>query len=81
MIHIETFKTKEELRKRITPALSAKVQELRRLNYPNISEEDIWNYLSKEKWSKSKGLMLSDIVSDIIHLDNKRISKYLIENK
>lgn len=74
------FNSKEELYTRVRPALNAKLQELRRLNYPAISEEDIWNYLSETKWSKSKGLMLSDIVSDIIHLDNRKINAY-IENK
>ena len=72
-----TFNTKEELYTRVKPALSAKLQELKRLNYKNIVEEDIWNYLSNAKWSKSQGLMLSDIVSDIIHLDNKRLNEYV----
>ena len=72
-----SFKTQEELYIRVRPALNAKLQELRRLNYPNITEEDIWSYLSEVKWTKSKGLMLSDIVSDIIHIDNRRLAKYL----
>ena len=74
------FNTKEELYVRLRPALNAKLQELRRLNYPNITEEDIWSYLSEVKWTKSKGLMLSDIVSDIIHVDNRRLNSY-VENK
>ena len=69
--------TKEELYVRLRPALNAKLQELRRLNYPNITEEDIWSYLSEVKWTKSKGLMLSDIVSDIIHVDNRRLNSYV----
>ena len=72
-----TFNTKEELYTRVKPALSAKLQELRRLNYSKITEEDIWSYLSEVKWSKSKGLMLSDIVSDIIHVDNKKLEEYI----
>ena len=48
------FNTKEELYVRVRPALNAKLQELRRLNYPNITEEDIWSYLSEVKWTKSK---------------------------
>ncbi len=75
-----TFNTKEELYTRIRPALNAKLQELRRLNYSNITEEDIWNYLSINKWSKSHGLMLSDIVSDIIHVDNKKLDEF-VKNK
>ena len=75
------FKTKEELYIRVRPALHAKLEEIRRLNYPNIKEEDIWNYLSEIKWSKSNNLALSDIVSDIIHLDVKILNNYLSEKK
>lgn len=75
-----TFNTKEELYTRIRPALTAKLQELKRLNYSNITEEDIWYYLSTNKWSKSHGLMLSDIVSDIIHVDNKKLDEF-VKNK
>lgn len=75
------FNSKEELYTRVKPALSAKLQELRRLNYPKITEEDIWNYLSEAKWSKSRGLMLSDIVSDIIHVDNRRLNEYVEKNR
>lgn len=73
------FQTKEELYIRIRPALHAKLEELKRLNFPNIKEEDIFNYLGEVKWSKSKDLALSDIVSDIIHLDPKRLDYYLKE--
>ena len=71
--------TQEELYKRVRPALHAKLEELNRLNFSNIKEIDIWNYLKEVKWSKAKDLMLSDIVSDIIHLDNRRLNKYLEE--
>lgn len=64
---------------RVKPALSAKRQELRRLKFKNITERDIWDYLSKEKWSKAKNLMLSDIVSDIIHADNQCLAQYVTE--
>ncbi len=76
-----TFNSKEELFKRVKPALSAKLQELRRLNYSKITEEDIWTYLSETKWSKSHGLMLSDIVNDIIHVDNRKLNEYIENTK
>ncbi len=75
------FKTKEELYNRVRPALHAKIAELKRCNYSYIKEEDIWNYLSDVKWSKSNNLALSDIVSDIIHLEIKALNKYLYEKK
>lgn len=75
------FKTKEELYIRVRPALHAKLEELKRLNYPNIKEKDIFNYLSIVKWSKSNNLALSDIVSDIIHLNPKILNSYINDNK
>jgi len=71
------FKSKEELYKRVTPALRAKKQELTRLGYSYIKEEDIWNYLISVRWQKAHNLMLSDIVSDIIHVNNKQIDEFL----
>ena len=71
------FNSKEELFNRVKPAISAKCMEMHRLGYPYIKIEDIWNYLIENKWLKSKDLMLSDIVSDILHVDNKKIDEYL----
>lgn len=71
------FKSKEELFDRVKPALNAKCQELHRLGYPYIKNIDIWNYLIEIKWKKAKDLMLSDIVSDILHVDNRKIDEYL----
>lgn len=76
---MQSFKTKEDLYERITPALNVKLNELKRLNYFNIKKEDIWNYLSYEKWSKAHGLTLSDIVRDIIHLDNNKLYNYTLK--
>lgn len=71
------FHTQKELYDRVKPALHAKLQELKRLNYNEIQELDIWQYLIETKWKRSKNLMLSDIVSDIIHVDNHKLSTYL----
>ena len=75
------FQTKEELFIRVRPAIHAKLEELKRLNYKNIKEVDIFNYLSEVKWSKSTNLALSDIVSDIIHLEPKRLDYYIKQKK
>lgn len=75
------FNTKEELFTRVKPALNVKLQELKRSNYSEINEEDIWDYLSYSKWSKSHDLMLSDIVSDIIHANNKDIYEFSVNKK
>ena len=71
------FSTKEELFTRVRPALRAKQTELYRLGYSYINDIDIWNYLIQVKWKISKNLMLSDIVDDIMHTDEKKIDEYL----
>lgn len=71
------FSSKEELYKRVGPALKAKKAELDRQGYSYIMEVDIWNYLIQEKWIKSRNLMLCDIVDDILRTDNKLIDSYL----
>ena len=71
------FSSKEELYNRVKPALNAKAVELHRLGYSYIQAVDIWNYLIENVWSKSKDLMLSDIVNDIFQVKNKEIDIYL----
>lgn len=70
------FSSKEELFQRVKPALNAKVGELHRFGYTYINQMDVWNYLIENIWIKSKDLMLSDIVNDILHTDNKKIDAY-----
>ena len=71
------FSSKEELFKRVRPALKAKLNEFQRLGYSYVQEMDVWNYLIENVWSKSKDLMLSDIVNDILHVKIKKIDDYL----
>ena len=71
------FSSQEELYKRVQPALKAKLAELHRLGYPYIQLIDIWNYLIFSKWKKAKNLNLSDIVNDILHVDNHKLDEYL----
>ena len=71
------FNSQEELFKRVKPALNAKVMELHRLGYSYITVNDVWNYLIETKWKKGKDLTLSDIVSNILHVENKSLDEYL----
>ena len=66
-----------DLYKRVKPALNSKVKELKREEYDYIKEEDIWNYLVKNKWSAASGLVLCDIVDDILHAENKKIDYFI----
>ena len=71
------FSNKEELYKRVVPALKTKKAFLDRDGYTYINEIDVWNYLIQDKWVKSHNLMLCDIVDDILNVDNKEIDAYL----
>ena len=70
------FSSKEELYVRVKPALFAKVSELERIGYNSITSIDIWNYLIQKKWKNGVGLMLSDIVDDILNTDCSLIFDY-----
>lgn len=74
------FSTQKELYERVKPALNAKITELHRLGFSYITDIDVWNYLIESKWKKSHNLVLSDIVSDILHADNKKIDLFLKGN-
>ena len=71
------FKSQKELFQRVRPALRSKCSELHRLGYSKIKEFDIWNYLIIKKWKQAIGLMLSDIVSDIMNVNGDEINVYL----
>ena len=61
------FNSIKELYNRVGPALRCKKRILQKKGI-QVKEEDIFKYIEKKKWSKSKNLTLSDIVSDIINL-------------
>ena len=64
------FKSAKELYERVVPALRTKKRILSKKGI-KVSEEDIFEYLVKEKWSKAVNLTLSDIVSDIINVEDE----------
>ena len=74
------YKSQRELYLNLVPALNVKMKHLKRGNYTGITREDIWNYLRDNKWKYGVDLTLSDMVHDIIRLDNLEISNF-IKNK
>lgn len=72
-----TFSDINELYKRVYPALQSKVKELKQYKIDYIKEVDIWNYLVESRWRNTKGLMLADIVDDILNTDNEKIQDYV----
>ena len=73
------FNNIKELYDRVTPALNAKVTELKRNVLDYIKKDDIWNYLKITKWSKANNLLLYQMVDDILNLDNYEIDEYVKE--
>lgn len=71
------FNSLEELYKRLIPAMTTKVNELKLVGINYITIDDIWNYLKKNKWSKSKDLTLSECVDDILNTSDLEYRKYL----
>ena len=71
------FKSVEDLYKRVLPALRSKVKELIREKTTYVKEEDIWNFLVESKWKNSSGLELSDIVDDILNVNNDKLKTYV----
>ena len=72
---IDEFTSLEELYKRVEPALNSKVRELKRLGY-SISKDDLWKCFVYNKWKYGNGLMLSDIVDDILNTSIDCIELY-----
>ncbi len=73
------FRNLDELYNRIKPALYSKVEEIKRNNISYIKEEDIWNYLSINKWKNSESLTLSDMVTDIMDLKIDDVKMYVLD--
>lgn len=71
------FANLEQLYNRLKPALIAKANEMQKLGYSYIKEEDIWNYLKEVKWINSKNLLLFEMVQDILNVENSIVDDYL----
>ena len=71
------FKNINELYSRVYPALKSKVKELQFNKIDYIKEVDIWNCLVQYKWKTSVGLDLSEMVDDILNVDNSIIDKFV----
>lgn len=71
------FKSKEDLYRRILPALKLKVREIKRFGFKEVECNNIWDYLIETKWKNGFNLQLFDIVNDILYLKIKEIIPYL----
>lgn len=62
------FQNTEEIKERVMPALKLREDRLKKEGF-NITSDDIWLYLKKNKWCKDTNLTLNEIVNDILKLD------------
>ncbi len=61
------FRNINELKERVLPALTTRVNELKIQNI-NISEQEIWDCLLP-KWKLTTNLSLDEIVNDILNFN------------
>ena len=74
---MDEYKSQKELYLALVPALNVKMRIIRNSEYNYIKKEDIWNYLRTNKWCKDINLCISEMVNDIINVEEKLIDKYL----
>ena len=67
------FTSQYELYKKLLPVFNVKKRLMKYSKNNNITNEDIWTFLIENKWKKSYGLTLSEMVNDIITLDVENI--------
>lgn len=59
------FKSIEELKNRVMPALRIRVRELRNEKY-SVDEDSLWEYFVRI-WQDKKNLTLVDLVDDVLN--------------
>ena len=69
---MDEFNNLHELYKHILPALSARVEELKRSNI-HTSEEDIFLRLSELKWRRATNLTIDIMIKDIFNVTKEEL--------
>ncbi|MBO4601286.1 MAG: hypothetical protein J5634_03555 [Bacilli bacterium] len=75
------FSSVDELFNRLKPAFNTKIGELKAKNIKYIEVKDIWDYLSRTKWSRETNLELCDMVSDILNVNENDLLNFININK
>ena len=70
------YSSQLELYQALLPVFNVKRRLLEYAKYTNITNNDIWHYLSTNKWKNSHNLTISEIVNDIILIDAHDIIKF-----
>ena len=73
------FNSLKELYIKLIPAFNVKKRFIINSKYKNITNENIWQYLTATKWKNSKHLSLSEMTNDIIIANIEDIYRYTEE--
>lgn len=57
------------LRKKMLPVLRTKVHELNKAGIPNVSMDEVWQFLVQAKWKDMEDITLSEMTNDILSLN------------
>ena len=71
------FKSLQQLYIKLIPAFNVKKRLILNSKYKEITNENIWSYLTETKWKISKNLSLPDMINDIITADLEEINNYM----
>lgn len=71
------FKSLQQLYIKLIPAFNVKKRLILNSKYKEITNENIWSYLTETKWRTSKNLSLPDMINDIITADLEEINNYM----
>lgn len=67
------YNSQLELYLALIPVFNVKHRLLSINDYNDVTDEDIWKYLTINKWRNSHNLTISEMVNDIITLDTSNI--------
>ena len=71
------FRTLQQLYIKLIPAFNVKKRLILNSKYKEITNENIWAYLTETKWKIAKNLSLPDMINDIITADLEEINNYM----
>ena len=71
------FMSLQQLYRKLIPAFNVKKRLISNSKYKDITNENIWIYLTETKWKISHNLSLPEMVNDIITVDLEEINKYI----
>lgn len=65
----------DRFRNDMKPALDSKLGEFATLGYDTVSEGELWNYLTKKKWRKTReDVRVYEVVQDILSV---KVGEYM----